>query len=411
MLTYNMELRGSKPLFEYIYLCIRQDILSGKLKASEKLPSKRAMAEANSVSVITIANAYAQLLSEGYIYAIEKKGYFVADISCEHGTAGIPSTAAVSETATVETTYLADLTSNKISASVFPFSLWSKLTREVLSTCQKELLSVSPGQGIFELRQAIAEHLESYRGIHASPEQIIVGAGTDYLYSILVQLLGNDLLYAVENPGYSKIRKVYESHRAKCIPINLDEQGISISQLASSEAAVVHISPAHHFPTGLVTPYSRRLALLQWASQANNRFIIEDDYDSELRLTGRPIPALKSIDQSNRVIYMNTFSKTLSSTIRISYMVLPESLMEAYRKKLSFYSCSVSNLEQYTLAMFIKRGHFDRHIHRVRKQYRSRRERILNLFNASSLKSISSIEEKDAGFHFILRLNTRLTDA
>ena len=223
-----------------------------------------------------------------------------------------------------------------------------------------------PCGGIMALRQAIADYLHAFRGMVVNPEQIIVGAGTEYLYGLLIQLLGDDKIYGIENPGYPKIAKIYDSMHVSYSAIDLDEHGVCIYSLEDHQIDIMHLSPSHHFPTGIITPISRRYELLGWASKDENRYIIEDDYDSELRLGGKPIPTLQSIDVSDKVIYMNTFTKTLSSTVRISYMVLPASLTELFYKKLSFYSCTVSNFEQYTLARFMESGSFEKHINRLR---------------------------------------------
>ena len=210
-----------------------------------------------------------------------------------------------------------------------------------------------------------------------SPEQIVVGAGTDYLYGLLIQLLGHDKIYGMEEPGYQKISEVYQSHNVLCLHIPLDRQGICIDKLNASGADIVHISPSHHFPTGIITPISRRYELLGWASASDSHYIIEDDYDCEFRFMGKPIPSLQSIDVMDKVIYMNTFTKTLASTIRISYMVLPKHLMARFQQNLGFYACTVSNFEQYTLTRFIQEGHFERHINRMRNFYHSQRDLLL----------------------------------
>lgn len=238
------------------------------------------------------------------------------------------------------------------------------------------------------------------------PEQIFIGAGTEYLYGLLLQLLGLDKTYAVEDPGYSKAALIFRSHGARCLPVSMDASGVQMDELERLQVDVLHISPAHHFPTGHVMPAGRRHELLRWA--ADRRWIIEDDYDSEFRMTGRPIPTLQSIDEQGRVIYMNTFSKTLASTIRVSYMVLPLPLMERFRQSLSFYSCTVSNLEQYTLARFISGGSFERHLNRMRTDYHRRRDTLLNLLQAHS--DMITVSEEDAGLHFLITVNTPFTD-
>lgn len=267
-----------------------------------------------------------------------------------------------------------------------------------------------PCGGILSLREAIAKHLMDFRGMHISPEQVIIGAGTEYLYGLLIQLLGFDKNYAVENPGYSKISQIYKSHQVSCEYASMDAEGVKVSDLEDNQIDVVHISPSHHFPTGIIMPISRRYELLGWASKSDSRYIIEDDYDSEFRLTGQPIPTLQSIDVLEKVIYINTFTKTLSSTVRISYMVLPKHLVNKFYSKLYFYSCTVSNFEQYTLARFIEEGYFEKHINRMRNYYHTKRDTLLRTIKNSPLSSYVTISEEDAGLHFLMEVKTELSD-
>jgi GntR family transcriptional regulator/MocR family aminotransferase len=265
-------------------------------------------------------------------------------------------------------------------------------------------------QGLYELREAIAGYLYGFRGMVVSPDQIIVGAGTEYIYARLIQLLGKNHVYALENPGYRKISKIYKVHGVEWKYIDIDENGIIVDKLYESGASVVHVSPAHHFPTGCIMPISRRQQLLEWALEDADRYIIEDDYDSEFRFSHRPIPAIQSLNHNHRVIYMNTFSKTLAPSIRVSYMVLPLKLMERYVDTMNFYSCTVSSFEQYALAEFMNKGYFERHIQRMKKYYKTKRDAMLKVFEKSKLSGFAVIDEKDAGNHFLMRINTTLSD-
>lgn len=412
MLTYSFENIGSDSLYEYLYKCIRDDIVMGNLLAGTKLPSKRTFAKNLGISVITVEGAYEQLRAEGYIYSVAKKGFYVSDL--KYALSGLEVSGERKKTKPVKTKrtegmtqgYLADFSSNQTDSDIFPFTIWTKTIREVLSDSRIELMTNSPCGGIRELRDAIAVYLKDFRGMDVKPEQIIVGAGTEYLYGLLIQLLGNRRVYAVENPGYLKIAKVYESMKVACRYIDMDTEGISVEKLEQEGADIVHISPSHHFPTGIVMPISRRYELLGWAAKKQERYIIEDDYDSELRLTGKPIPTLQSIDVAGKVIYMNTFSKTLASTVRISYMVLPQSLTREFYERLSFYSCTVSNFEQYTLARFIENGSFEKHINRLRNYYQNKRDQILQAFQQSSLGKLISISGEETGIHFLMHIMT-----
>ncbi|MCI5651488.1 MAG: PLP-dependent aminotransferase family protein [Ruminococcus bromii] len=403
MLTYSFEDIGAESLYIHLYKCIRDDIVSGKIAPGTKLPSKRSFAENLGVSVITVENAYAQLISEGYLYSAPKKGYFAADL--EKSTVR-QKAETVQAQVPVTPKYFADFSSNRTDPENFPFATWAKLMREIISEQSAELMLNAPCGGVPELRAAIAAHLRDFRGIQANPNQIVVGAGTEYLYGLLIQLLGFDKVYALEDPGYRKIAQVYESHGVRYGFTPMDGEGIDPKALAESGADILHISPSHHFPTGIVTPVARRYALLSWAAQSPQRYIIEDDYDSEFRLIGKPIPALQSIDVTDRVIYMNTFTKSLASTIRISYMVLPAALAEEFYKRLGFYACTVSNLEQYTLARFISAGHFEKHINRMRNRYKLKRDLILEEMERGGLLRVAEIQEEDAGLHFLLRVRT-----
>lgn len=402
MLTYELKKAPGVPLYEALYRCIRADILSGKLAAGEKLPSKRSLAENLEVSKITVEGAYDQLLAEGYIRSVEKVGYFVEAVEARSPAAAPP---AQPETPAVQPETI-DMTGGV--AGKFPFSVWSRLQREVMLDLGETLLLPLPNQGLWELRQAIADHLAGFRGMQVRPENILVGAGTDFLYNLLIQLLGRDKVYAVEEPGYGKIRKIYAAGGVSCVCAPMDSQGVIPSGLG--EAQVLHISPSHHFPTGLVTPMPRRQALLRWAMERDDRYIIEDDYDSEFRFASHPMPAMASLDRAGRVIYMNTFSKTLAPSIRISYMVLPEGLMEAFQEKLGFYSCTVPSFEQYTLARFLARGYFEKHINRMRKTYKLRRNQVLEAMEDCAYADRLAILEQDAGLHFLVRVDTALSD-
>ena len=401
MLTYELKKSPGVPLYEALYRCIRSDILSGRLPPGTKLPSKRALARNLEVSKITVEGAYSQLLEEGYIRSQEKIGYFVEQI--HQSTQKFPHPASANPP---QPEYLLDLTGS--GSENFPFSVWTKLQREVILDYGDRLLLPLPNQGIPELRAAIADHLADFRGVQVDPENILIGAGTDFLYNLLIQLLGRDKVYGVEEPGYGKIRMIYAAGGVRCVGVPLDNEGVIPQQL--QEARVLHLSPAHHFPTGLVTSVKRRQELLSWAWEANG-YIIEDDYDSEFRFDAHPKPTLYSLDHSGRVVYMNTFSKSLAPSIRISYLVLPPALMRQFRAKLGFYSCTVSSFEQHTLARFLSRGHFEKHINRMRKFYRSRRNRVVSALQSCAHAEKLTIREQDAGLHFLLQVDTELSDA
>ena len=399
MLTYELKKTPGVPLYEALYRCIRGDILSGRLKAGEKLPSKRALAQHLEVSKITVEAAYNQLLAEGFLSSREKVGYFV-----EAAQPTLEATAPTGPAPTPAQPWLVDLTGG--GTQRFPFSVWSKLQREVMLDYGEKLLLPMPNKGVGELRQAIADHLRAFRGMGVDPENILIGAGSDFLYNLLIQLLGQDKVYALEEPGYDKIRRVYAACGVQCLSAPMDDRGMMPEALGTAD--VLHISPSHHFPTGLVTPVSRRKALLSWA-RAGEKWIIEDDYDSEFRFDAHPKPAMQSLDPG-RVIYMNSFTKTLAPSIRISYMVLPAALMARFQEKLGFYSCTVASFEQYTLARFLSRGYFEKHINRMRKFYKTRRNQVVSQLEVCPFAGKLTIQEQDAGLHFLLKVDTALSD-
>lgn len=409
MITLDFENRGNKTLTDFLYSSIKNQIRDGVLKENEKLPSKRALSEHLGISVITVQNAYIQLIDEGYIYSIEKKGFFVSDIARhlkkENAATDLKTAHTESESTAAPHTFFADFTSNSAVPGKFPFSLWSKTMRQVLASENDKLLKRTDVFGTLELRHAICRHLKAFRNMDISESQVIIGAGTESLYSMIVQFLGSNQIFAVENPGYHKAAEIFRLHGTKCVPVKIDDNGIIVEELEKSGATVVHVSPSHHFPSGIVMNFRRRTELLDWANTTQNRFIIEDDYDSEFRFIGKPLPTLQSIDKNNRVIYINTFSKTLSPSFRISYMILPPELALAFSKKLGFYSCQVSSFEQFTLARFIDEGHYEKHINRMKNYYRSLRNNLITAIENSKLSKVFSIHEENSGLHFLLTLN------
>lgn len=406
MLTYDLEKREKLSLYEYLYQCVRDDILSGRIKAGEKLPSKREMAKNHNISVITVENAYAQLMVEGYIYSREKKGYFVGEIK---GRSPEPEIKYSHKPDSEKKQWFVNFNSNHIMYDNFPFATWSKIMRQTLLDQENSFLTSPAPNGVAQLRNAIAGHLRHFRGLEINPDNIIVGAGMEYLYGMIVQILGHNKMIALEDPGYKKIGKVYESNGVKCIHLKIDRKGLNIDDLENCNVSAVHISPSHHFPTGRVMPIGRRHHLIEWAVKTKS-YIIEDDYDSEFRFSGRPIPALAGLNRE-RVIYMNTFSKTLVPSIRIAYMALPDELMEKFQKKLSFYSGTVSSFEQYTLANFIEKGYYERHINRMRNYYKDYRNKIIAAIKSSPLYEKVTIEEENAGLHFILGIKYEIDDS
>ena len=397
-------------MYEHLYRCIKQDILQKKLKSGEKLPSKRAFAKNLGVSTITVESAYAQLVAEGYLYTLPKRGYYVGDLEREEEPTA-PRPVHILPKQPPKRIYWADFVGSSVAKDMFPFSVWVKLLRDVTAgEDETALLTDTSAGGIRQLRQAIADHLYQFRGMTIDPEQIVVGAGTEYLYSVIIQLLGRNRGYAVEDPGYLRLTRIYEKNDVKVHHIPMDPSGIVPEKLEESGAEILHITPSHHFPTGVVMPVSRRYEFLSWASKGENRYIIEDDYDCEFRLAGRPIPTLQSVDVMEKVIYINTFSKSLAPAFRLSYLVLPKHLLTRFYETLGFYSGTVSCLEQMTLARFISQGYFEKHINRMRNHYRTMRDKLLEEIRRSPLAGKVLIKGEDAGLHFLMQVDTPKTD-
>lgn len=407
MLDYNLEQRGESSLYEYVFQQIRDDIVAGRIAAGEHLPSKRAFASHLGISVITIENAYSQLLAEGYICSKPRRGYY----ACELPEAPVLATAAEDadrDTAPaslgVHDSYgqpeqFAPLSPSALEAA----RLWQSALRATLtSEDEREIFSPAPAQGTARLRLAIAHHLRGTRGMNVNPDNIVIGAGAQLLDTMLVQLLGADKICAVEDPGYLRLTRIYQAMGCKVRHIPLDGEGVNLGELLDAGADVLHLMPSHQYPTGLVTSIARRYALLSWAAERPGRYLIEDDFDCEFRLAGKPIPALASIDAAQSVIYTNTFSKSLSSALRLAYMVLPNELMERFRRELGFYASSVSSVDQVALARLLESGDYERHVNRVRVRAREARDGLAAIVRKAFSAGEVTIEHADAGLYCVL---------
>ncbi|MBQ6844181.1 MAG: PLP-dependent aminotransferase family protein [Agathobacter sp.] len=402
-----MNQRDEKSKYYYLYSAIKEDILSGTLKKNEKLPSKRSLAEHLGVSLITVETAYQMLKDEGYIESRERSGYYVTELRLLGKKVETEKVLELLENGPKkqlqllrnERTEGLEKQTERITheKSFFPESVYFKTVRSVLTEYGSELLEKSPNEGCAILRNAIAKYLLRYRGIFAQPEQIIIGSGAEHLYSTVVRMFGNEKVYGLEDPSYQQIRMVYEGMGAKCEMLKMGEEGILSTELEKTQADILHITPFHSYPSGVTATVRKRQEYLAWAKfswdgifgkgnqeieesheaiernvlgRKSSRLIIEDDFDSEFFMPGKPIDTLYMLDDSQSVIYMNTFSKSLSPSIRIGYMILPEKYLEVYRKKMGDFSCTVPVLDQYVLAEFIDKGHFEQHLNRVRRQRR-----------------------------------------
>ena len=358
-MKYTVEKHAGRSAYLQIYDQLRQDIASGLLSPGSRLPSKRFLASELGVSAITVEHAYALLVDEGYAEARQRSGTYVC-FGASPAAAPPPRRAA-----------LQDMQAADKPLEDFPFSVLARCMRKVLSDYDRRILIKSPNSGCPELRQAIAGYLGRSRGLRVSEEQIIIGSGAEYLYGLVVQLLGRDKLFALEDPSYEKIRRVYEANGVNCQMLKLGEDGILSHELERCSAGALHVTPFHSYPSGVTAPAAKRHEYAAWA-RAHGAYIIEDDYDSEFASLTKQAEPLFSI-APDRVIYVNSFSKILAPSMRTGFMVLPEALLETYRRKLDFYSCTVPVYDQYVLAEFIDSGHLERYINHRRRQLRQQR--------------------------------------
>ena len=351
----------SKPVPAYLqlYHFLKADIADGTYPFGSRLPSKRTAADETGVSVVTAAHAYALLAEEGYIEARERSGFFVI-YRAEDFQDGFRD---------AEEFHTPVRRLSSYTVGDFPFSVLAKTTRRVLSDYGEALLVRSPNHGCPELRRELSSYLARSRGIHVAASQIIVGSGAEYLYGLIAQLFGYGTVFALESPSYEKIRKVYESVGIRCEMLPLRKDGIDTNALYASKAAVLHTTPFHNFPTGITAGASKKAEILSWAA-ANDAVIVEDNYDSELTVSGKPEDPLFAMSEDDNVIYVNTFSRTIAPSVRIGYMVLPKHLTAPFEEKLGFYSCTVPLLDQYVIAALLQSGDYERHINRIRRKKR-----------------------------------------
>ena len=469
MLSYDMGKRGNASRYDYLYRRIRHDIAHGNILPDEKLPSKRALARNLGVSVITVEAAYAQLIAEGYVRAEERRGYFACELSpvarggkrdgqrggdhprgiaasdsISENAIRRPSPASAGLTQSPERRLASPGTSARMvegvpafaseggpatpapssesaATALFPYQTWARVMRRTLAEeSSATLAQAALGAGSPRLRRAIAAYLREYRGMDVPAERIVVAAGSQTLYQLIIQLLGRDRTFAIESPGYPLLERMYDAQGARCASVPLAAGGIDVAALSESGASVAHVMPAHQFPTGVVMSAAHRRDLLNWsrmdAARAfssegpRGRFIIEDDYDAEFRMSGRPIAPLASVDVAGRVIYLNSFTKSLGAAFRIAYMALPEDLAAQFELKLGFYSNTVSPLEQLALARFIEQGHYERHVNHLRTHVKRLQDGLVGRVRESSLAQEVAFEGLDRGLYFSMRVRKGTQD-
>lgn len=391
-----------KHLYEQIYEYIRDEMKEGKLLAGEKLPSTRSLAEYLQVSRSTVELAYAQLLSEGYIESIPCRGYFICRVDELYQLKEelSPRRPQPEKQKKEQHRYEIDFSPNAVDMSAFPFGTWRKITRDIMSGDRSELFALGEPRGDEQLRRTICRYLHSSRGVEADPEQIIVGAGNDYLLLLLQYILGRDIAVAFEELSYRRAWRIFSTFASRMVTVPADENGICVEQLSQSGANVAYVMPSHQYPTGIVMPIGRRMELLKWAAAAPDRYLIEDDYDSEFRYRGKPVPSLQASDKAGKVIYIGTFSKSIAPAIRVSYMVLPPALVRQYEENCSFFSSTVSRIDQSILNEFITCGAFERHLNKMRKTYKEKHDLLLEELRPFAAKY--RITGEYAGLHVLL---------
>lgn len=422
MLAVSIDVKSRVPIYEQIYKYIREEIQNGSIACGSKLPSGRGLADYLEVSRNTIDMAYGQLMSEGYIESRPKKGYFVCDLENlyidnpkEMYFADVSKMQAGKQKKTGEEPaghaeeYRVDFSPSGVDMEYFPYGKWRRLMKECLIDDNRELFLSGEHQGDLALRRAVQAYLHQSRGVKCDVEQIVIGAGSDYMLLLLSRIFNRKCVVGIENPGYKQASTIFESVGYDVIPIPVDEKGLQVKVLEGTKANLVYVTPSHHFPLGTVMSVGRKQYLLAWAKQAESRYIIEDDYDSEFRYFGKPIPALQSQDPFDRVIYMGTLSKAIAPGIRISFMVLPWKLLERYRKEAGFYFSTVSRIDQKVIGEFMLQGHFERHLNRMRKIYKTKHDALLQAVKEAGLPV--RVTGDGAGLHVLFEFGDKMSDA
>ena len=406
-LTISLDPHRKTPLYEQIYGFIREEIRGGRIRAGERLPSARALSGYLSVSRSTVDLAYEQLVSEGYLESVPCKGYFVCEIEGLYRL-DEKKEETKEDDAAEQMPFRYDFAVTGTAPGGFPQNSWKKISKEVLLDADDSLFQLGDAKGEHGLREAIRDYLHHARGVNCRTEQIIVGAGNDYLLLLLEKILGRHVGIAMENPTYKRAYRIFRSFAYHIVTVDMDDKGMRADKLEQEPVRVAYVMPSHQYPTGAVMTIGRRAELLHWAEKKPDRYLIEDDYDSEFRYRGKPIPSLQSSDDRGKVIYIGTFSKAIAPAIRVSYMVLPETLLEVYRRDCSFYSCTVSRIDQRILNEFIRDGYFERHLNKMRMRYRAKHDQLLEGLEPFQKKF--RISGEDAGLHLLLTAKGNVTE-
>lgn len=409
-ITCLLDANSQVSLYIQLYQYLKNEIQNENISANTKLPSQRMLAEHLSISRNTVDSAYQQLLVEGFIRSEPRRGLFVEQFQRNQlvrlrQSHTLPKKSKNQEVKKI----IYDFRHDGIDLELVPATLWKKLMSATLQKESSQLYLNGDQQGEYELRKQIAAYLFQSRGVYCQPEQIVVAGGTQYLLTLLCSLLGREMTYAVEEPGFQRAREVLKNEGANIQSIPLNAQGIDIIKLKASDAQIVYVTPSHQFPTGSIMPITRRMDLIEWAN-TNESFIIEDDYDGELRYQGKPIPSMQGLDKNHRIIYLGTFSRSLFPSICVSYMVLPEPLVSNYKEKFSAYKQTIPRIHQHTLAMFLETGNFERHINRIRTAYKRKYDTLL-LSISQIMGNRVEIHSSESGLHILLSPLNHMTES
>ncbi|MDE6434783.1 MAG: PLP-dependent aminotransferase family protein [Lachnospiraceae bacterium] len=420
MLTIPINVKSKEPIYEQIYKYIREEIKNGSIACGTKLPSERGLAVHLEVSRNTVDMAYGQLLSEGYIEAKPKRGYFVCNLENLYieekdvkavwkNQEGRAENKDLKKDAVKGTEYKIDFSPSGVDMEYFPYGKWRKLMKECLIDDNRELFLSGENQGDLSLRAAVQQYLYQSRGVKCGVEQIVIGAGSDYMLLLLSRIFNHKCVVGMENPGYRQACTIFKSVGYDVVPVSVDDKGMKTEALEGIYANLAYVTPSHHFPVGTVMSASRKQRLLAWASKEEERYIIEDDYDSEFRYFGKPIPALQSQDPFGKVIYLGTLSKAIAPGIRLSFMVLPWKLVEQYKSEAGFYFSTVSRIDQKVISEFLIQGHFERHLNRMRKIYRGKHDILMQALKDSKMPF--KVAGDSAGLHVMLQLPEKCENA
>ncbi|WP_054252498.1 PLP-dependent aminotransferase family protein [Neofamilia massiliensis] len=395
-------------LYLQIYEYFKEKIVSGHFKSGDRLPSKRNLADKLGLSLNTISKAYYLLEEEGFILAVERSGYFVEQLNNFYPSSYQEDKVEVEKEREETKEILYDFSPYSIDEEKFPYYTFSKIFKEVIDSGAKDVISQSDPLGKWNFRMAISKYLNDSRSLNVKAENIVISSGMEYLYEMLFYIFSKDSVFAVENPGYDILPEMILSRGFSCKPIKVEGDGVSLENLKNSGANILTITPSHQFPTGSIMPISKRLDLLKWASSKDNRYIIEDDYDTEFRYVGRPIDPIKKLDAKDRVIYMGSFSKSLAPSMRVSYMILPDKLMEDLRVNFPFFICPVPAINQLVMTKFLEEGYFQRHLNRMRRNYKKKREALIEKLKA--YPQVLDISGADSGIHIVVEVKTKKDD-